>query len=54
MDIGGGDRLEFSGWGGVEELIEDADFKVVAGPGDKLLEVDFTYGANGVELDGLG
>lgn len=53
MDVGGSDGLQFSGWGGVEEFVEDGDFKVVAGPGDELFEVDFAYGADGVELDGL-
>ena len=52
LDVGGGDRLEFGGWGGVEEFVKDGDFEVVAGPGDEFFEVDFAYGANGVELKG--
>lgn len=52
LDVGGGDRLEFGGWSGVEEFVKHGDFEVVAGPGDKFFEVNFAYRANGVELEG--
>lgn len=50
LDVGGGDRLKFGGWGGVQEFVEDGEFEVIAGPGDEFLQVDFAYGADGVEL----
>ena len=38
-----GDGLEFGGWGGVEEVMEDGEVEVVAGPRDEFFEVDFAY-----------
>lgn len=51
LDVGGCDRLELGGGGGVEEFVQDGKIEGVSGPGDEFLEVDFTDGADWVELN---